>query len=180
MPRDSMMTTPTNLFNATDWEPLIALLRNELQECGGLFNLLTRQQDQIIDRKPDAILLLNDEIDAQTQIVGELRTRREQMVAELHTRAEATGTVTLRSIIPFFGADAQPLLEALMNDINLMLRRNRQKARQNHLLLARAMELTEQTLRVLQPENFTRTYERTGKVATPRPAAPASRYQAVG
>jgi len=47
-------------------------------------------------------------------------------------------------------------------------------------LLARAMELTEQTLRVLQPENFTRTYQRSGKVATPRPAAAATRYSALG
>jgi flagellar biosynthesis/type III secretory pathway chaperone len=174
------MNTPTTLFNATDWEPLVELLRLELQEYGGLFNLLGRQQDQIIDRKPDAILVLNEEIDAQTQLVADLRVRREQLVDELHTRAGAPGTVTLRSIIPYFAAEVQPLLEALMNDINHMLRRNRQKARQNHLLLARAMELTEQTLRVLQPENFTRTYQRTGKVAPARPAATVSRYHALG
>jgi flagellar biosynthesis/type III secretory pathway chaperone len=168
------------LFNTAEHGPLIELLRLELQEYGGLFNLLGRQQDRIIHRQPDEILVLNDEIDAQTQTVGELRGRREQMVEELHDRAAVTGSVTLRSLIPHFPADVQPLLEALMNDINLMLRRTRQKARQNHLLLARAMELTEQTLRVLQPENFTRTYQRTGKVAAPRPAPTASRYHAVG
>jgi flagellar biosynthesis/type III secretory pathway chaperone len=172
--------TPTPIFEAADWEPLVDLLRLELQEYGGLFNLLGRQQDQIIERKPDAILGLNDDIDAQTQVVGELRTRREQLVVDLHARTAAAGTVTLRSIIPYFPADVQPLLEALMTDINLMLRRTRQKARQNHLLLARAMELTEQTLRVLQPENFTRTYQRSGKVATARPAPAASRYSALG
>jgi flagellar biosynthesis/type III secretory pathway chaperone len=174
------MNSPTTLFSAAERVPLIDLLRLELQEYGGLFNLLGRQQDRIIERQPDAILVLNDEIDAQTQTVADLRTRREQMVEELHTRAGAGGAATLRAIIPYFAADVQPLLEALMNDINLMLRRTRQKARQNHLLLARAMELTEQTLRVLQPENFTRTYQRTGKVATPRPAPTASRYHAVG
>lgn len=174
------MTTPTPIFEAAEWEPLVDLLRLELQEYGGLFNLLGRQQDQIIERKPDAILVLNDDIDAQTQIVGDLRVRREQLVEQMHTRAQAGGTVTLRSIIPYFPADVQPLLEALMTDINHMLRRNRQKARQNHLLLARAMELTEQTLRVLQPENFTRTYQRTGKVTAPRPAATVSRYSALG
>ncbi len=174
------MTTPNKIFEAADWEPLVDALRLELQEYGALFNLLGRQQDQIIDRKPDAILMLNDEIDAQTQVVAELRGRREQMVDELHARAGAAGTVTLRAILPCFAADVQPLLEALMTDINHMLRRNRQKARQNHLLLARAMELTEQMLRVLQPENFTRTYQRTGKVATPRATPPPSRYSAVG
>jgi flagellar biosynthesis/type III secretory pathway chaperone len=174
------MNSTTTPFSAAERDPLVELLRLELQEYGGLFNLLGRQQDRIINRQPDAILVLNDEIDAQTQTVADLRVRRENMVAELHGRAGASGSVTLRSIIPFFTAEVQPLLEALMNDINHMLRRNRQKARQNHLLLARAMELTEQTLRVLQPENFTRTYQRSGKVATPRPAATASRYHAVG
>lgn len=174
------MNTPTTPFDATAWEPLVALLRLELQEYGGLFNLLSRQQDRIVERQPDAILALNDEIEAQTQTVADLRVRRELLVEEMHARAGAGGTVTLRSIIPYFGADVQPLLEALMNDINHMLRRNRQKARQNHLLLARAMELTEQTLRVLQPENFTRTYQRTGKVATPRATPAPSRYHAVG
>lgn len=174
------MNTPTTNFEAGVWEPLVALLRLELQEYGGLFSLLSRQQDQIVDRRPDAILAINDEIEAQTQAIADLRTRREQMVTDLHAQSGAVGTVTLRSIIPHFPASVQPLLEALMNDINHMLRRNRQKARQNHLLLARAMELTEQTLRVLQPENFTRTYQRSGKVALPRQPAAASRYHEVG
>lgn len=174
-----MNTTAMN-FDVAEWQPLVDLLRLELQEYGGLFNLLARQQDQIVDRRPDAILSINDEIEAQTQAVSDLRTRREQMVDDLHARAGAVGSDTLRSIIPHFPATVQPLLEALMNDINHMLRRNRQKARQNHLLLARAMELTEQTLRVLQPENFTRTYERSGKVALPRQPAASSRYHEVG
>jgi flagellar biosynthesis/type III secretory pathway chaperone len=174
------MTTQPTLFEAAEWEPLVELLRLELQEYGGLFNLLGRQQDRIIDRQADAILLVNDEIDAQTRVVADLRTRREEMVADLHARAAVTGKVTLRALLGCFPASVRPLVEALMTDINHMLRRNRQKARQNHLLLARAMELTEQTLRVLQPENFTRTYQRSGKVSLPRPAAPASRYHAVG
>jgi flagellar biosynthesis/type III secretory pathway chaperone len=174
------MNTPMMNFDATEWEPMVALLRLELQEYGGLFNLLSHQQDHIIERRPDVILTINDDIEAQTQAVADLRARREQMVNDLHERAGATGAMTLRSIIPHFPATVQPLLEALMNDINHMLRRNRQKARQNHLLLARAMELTEQTLRVLQPENFTRTYQRTGKVAMPLQPATSTRYHEVG
>jgi flagellar biosynthesis/type III secretory pathway chaperone len=61
-----------------------------------------------------------------------------------------------------------------------MVRRNRQKARQNHMLLSRSMELTEKTLRMLQPENFTRTYKRSGKMKLPERRAAATRYQAVG
>jgi flagellar biosynthesis/type III secretory pathway chaperone len=173
------MTTPTTLFDAHDWEPLVETLRNELQEYGGLFNLLSQQQDRIIDRQTDVVLSINDEIEAQTQAVADLRRRREDLVAGLNERTGATQAVTLRSLIPYFPEVVRPLLEALMTDINHMVRRNRQKARQNHLLLSRAMELTEQTLRVLQPENFTRTYQRTGKVSVSgRPVL--ARYQAQG
>jgi flagellar biosynthesis/type III secretory pathway chaperone len=174
-----MTPLPRN-FNPHDWEPLVETLRNELQEYGGLFNLLGEQQDRIIARQTDAVLTVTDEIETQTRAVAELRGRREELVAELLERAGETRPGTLRMLLPHFPDAVRPLFEALMTDINHMVRRNRQKARQNHLLLSRAMELTEQTLRMLQPENFTRTYQRTGKVSlATRPAATA-RYHAVG
>jgi flagellar biosynthesis/type III secretory pathway chaperone len=173
------MTTTPILFDAHDWEPLVETLRSELQEYGGLFNLLARQQDRIIERRPDDVLAINDEIENQTHAVAELRLRREELVDALTRRAGLKAPGTLRGLVPCFPEVVRPLVEALITDINHRVRRNRQKARQNHLLLSRAMELTEQTLRVLQPENFTRTYQRTGKVSlTGRPAA--ARYQAVG
>jgi flagellar biosynthesis/type III secretory pathway chaperone len=173
------MTTIPILFDTHDWEPLVETLRSELQEYGGLFNLLSQQQDRIIERRPDDVLVINDEIEGQTHAVADLRARREELVAALSEQAGLPAPGALRALIPYFPEVVRPLIEALMTDINHMVRRNRQKARQNHLLLSRAMELTEQTLRVLQPENFTRTYRRTGKVAlTGRPAI--ARYQAVG
>jgi len=173
------MTNIPILFDAHDWEPLVETLRSELQEYGGLFNLLSQQQDRIIERRPDDVLAINDEIENQTHAVADLRGRREELVAGLSERAGLPAPAMLRALIPYFPEVVRPLIEALMTDINHMVRRNRQKARQNHLLLSRAMELTEQTLRVLQPENFTRTYQRSGKVSlTGRPAV--ARYQAVG
>lgn len=174
-----MTTTPTRLETG-DWEPLVEILRNELQEYGGLFNLLGQQQDRIIERKPDAVLLLNDEIEIQTRTVGDLRGRRETYVDDLLARVGEAVPGTLRRLIPHLPEFVQPLIEALMTDINHMVRRNRHKARQNHLLLSRAVQLTEETLRVLQPENFTRTYGRTGRASLPARAAAVSRYNALG
>jgi hypothetical protein len=174
-----MTTTPTRLETG-DWEPLVEILRNELQEYGGLFNLLGQQQDRIIERKPDAVLSLNDEIEIQTRTVGELRGRRETYVDDLLARVGEAVPGTLRRLIPHLPEFVQPLIEALMTDINHMVRRNRHKARQNHLLLSRAVQLTEETLRVLQPENFTRTYGRTGRASLPARAAAVSRYNALG
>lgn len=174
-----MTTTPTRLETG-DWEPLVEILRNELQEYGGLFNLLGQQQDRIIERKPDAVLSLNDEIEIQTRTVGDLRGRRENYVDDLLARVGEAVPGTLRRLIPHLPEFVQPLIEALMTDINHMVRRNRHKARQNHLLLSRAVQLTEETLRVLQPENFTRTYGRTGRASLPARAAAVSRYNALG
>jgi flagellar biosynthesis/type III secretory pathway chaperone len=174
------MTTTTTRLETSDWEPLIDILRNELQEYGGLFNLLGQQQDRIIERKPDAVLSINDEIELQTRTVAELRGRRESFVDDLLARVGQPVPGSLRKLIPHLPDFVQPLLEALMTDINHMVRRNRHKARQNHLLLSRAVQLTEETLRVLQPENFTRTYGRTGRATLPARAAAVSRYNAQG
>ncbi|MGH8018579.1 MAG: flagellar protein FlgN [Opitutaceae bacterium] len=174
------MTPTTTFLTDHEWQPLADVLRAELQEYGGLFNLLGSQQDRIMARRNDDVLSLNEEIEAQTNTVSELRARREAMVRELGERVQAARPDRMRDLIPHFPEVARPLAEALITDINHMVRRIRQKARQNHLLLSRAMELTEETLRMLQPENFTRTYERTGKVARGRRPAIANRYQAVG
>lgn len=174
------MTTLPTLFDAADWEPLVETLRAELQEYGGLFNLLSQQQNCIVERKSDQVLALNSDIETQMGAVASVRGRREEMVQALHTRAGDAHRGSLRRLVPYFPEVVRPLLEALITDVNHMVRRNRQKARQNHLLLSRAMELTEQTLRLLQPEDFTRTYQRDGKVALARRPAAAARYQAVG
>lgn len=174
------MTTQPKRLEAGDWEPLVEILRNELQEYGGLFNLLGQQQDRIIERKPDAVLSINDEIEVQTRTVADLRGRRETCVDELLARVDEPVPGSLRKLIPHLPEFVQPLLEALMTDINHMVRRNRHKARQNHLLLSRAVQLTEETLRVLQPENFTRTYGRTGRSSLPSRAGAVSRYNALG
>lgn len=174
-----MTTTPTRL-EASDWEPLVEILRGELQEYGGLFNLLGEQQERIIERKPDAVLSVNDEIEVQTRTVADLRGRRETYVDDLLARVGEAVPGTLRRLIPHLPEFVQPLVEALMTDINHMVRRNRHKARQNHLLLSRAVQLTEETLRVLQPENFTRTYGRTGRSALPARSGAVSRYNALG
>jgi len=156
------------------------MLRTELQEYGGLFNLLSNQQDRIMARRNDDVLSINDQIELQTIAVSELRTQREAAVRSLGERVQAARPDRMADLIEHFPEVARPLAEALVKDINHMVRRIRQKARQNHLLLSRAMELTEETLRMLQPENFTRTYKRDGKVALGRRPAVANRYQAVG
>jgi flagellar biosynthesis/type III secretory pathway chaperone len=97
--------------------------------------------------------------------LAEFRVRREQAVATL---AEAHGlptTSSLRSLLPLIEEAAQPLLEALINEVNLLLHRVRRTSRHNHSLLSRAVEVHQETLQLLRPQSFTRTYSPAGRVS---------------
>jgi flagellar biosynthesis/type III secretory pathway chaperone len=166
------------IFRNNDWEPLVDALRAELEEYGALFNHLTRQQDEIFARKVDIVLEINGEIDNQSRIIADARERRIEVMSSLAAQAQLAPTTRLTAMLELFPDFVRPLLEALVRDINLMINRTRRKARQNHILLARAVELTQETLRLLQPGTFTKTYARSGQVSVT--GEKTSRYQAVG
>lgn len=166
------------IFRNSDWEPLVDALRAELEEYGALFNHLTRQQEEIFARHVDTVLEINGEIDDQSRIIAAARERREAIMSDLAVRADLAKGTRLTAMLEVFPDFVRPLLEALVRDINLMINRTRRKARQNHILLARAVELTQETLRQLQPETFSKTYARSGHVSVR--GEKRSRYQAVG
>ncbi|TVR53936.1 MAG: flagellar protein FlgN [Puniceicoccaceae bacterium] len=165
-------------FTNQDWEPLVELLREEVQEYGQLHNLLSAQQEHIIERKAEAVLAGNDDIDRQVETLSGIRRRREAAVAGLAGRAGLPGDTPLSEVTSRFPEYVRPLLEALGSECNEMIRRTRHKARQNHLLLSRTLHLTQEALRALKPELFSQTYASSGKVALGGPLPP--RYHAVG
>lgn len=165
-------------FSNSDWEPLIEALRTELEEYGALFNHLTRQQEEIFARKVDTVLEINGDLDSQARMIASARERRQEVMSDLAKRDGLPAGTRLTRMLDRFPDYVRPLLEALVRDINLMINRTRRKARQNHILLARAVELTQETLRLLQPGSFTKTYARSGQVSVS--SEKTSRYQAVG
>jgi flagellar biosynthesis/type III secretory pathway chaperone len=52
----------------------------------------------------------------------------------------------------------------LINEVNLLLHRVRRTSRHNHSLLSRAVEVQQETLQLLRPNSFTRTYSPAGRV----------------
>jgi flagellar biosynthesis/type III secretory pathway chaperone len=82
-------------------------------------------------------------------------------------------------LIPLMPEDYRPLLQALVQENNELLVRVQQRARQNHLLLNRALELMQRFMSSLFPGANPGTYNDTGHVlgATVRPHA---LYDAVG
>ena len=155
------MSTDANLM---DWDPLVALLREEVKEYGGLYNLLDRQQKEIFQRDPESVLRTNEEIETYTNEMGELRKRREEIVFQIADSFQRDRNETLSKMISHFPDYVQPLLQALVDEINQMIKRTRSKARQNFLLLSRTMELTQETVAALRPDNYTKTYTRKGQV----------------
>jgi hypothetical protein len=150
---------------STHWEFIAECLRAELADYGGLLHLFEAQQRSLFDRDAESVLHLANEIETQARAVAGSRCRREQAVASF---AEAHGrptTTTLRSMLPLIEAEARPLLEALINEVNTLLHRVRRTSRHNHSLLSRAVEFHQDTLQQLRPNAFTKTYSPAGRVS---------------
>lgn len=160
------------------WEFITECLRNELQEYGALLALFEEQQANLLRRDADQVAALAFSIEEQARATHVSRERREQCVREF---AEARGrdpNSSLRQLIPLFPSEVQPMLSALIDEINHLIHRIRRDARQNQMLLSRVVEAHEEALRTLMPERFdSRTYSASGTVSA---GAVVSGWQAAG
>ena len=139
-------------------EQIIEALRAELQEYGGLLNLFDQQQDAILNRKPDAITEIDVTVEAQLATLRARRSHRESLVSAMVPNA------TLLQTILHFPQAMRPLVEALATEVNRLIATVRRRARQNQMLLARTIEVTQELCEKLQPGTVTRTYAQDGKM----------------
>lgn len=176
------------------FQPLIGALRAELQEYGGLLQLLDQQQTSLLGRRPDEVLAVSDAIQAHVPVLLRSRKQREACARELTKLAAAdappsppptSGTkAPLAAALDLFPQRLRPLAEALVEEINGLVARVERRARQNQLLLTRALDSTQLTLRALDPAAPQRTYTPAGRVqwgaATAADGWTAGRCAAVG
>lgn len=153
------------MTTTTHWGFIAECLRSELADYGGLLHLFEAQQRALFDRDAAAVLHLANEIENHACSLAQSRSRREQAVASFAEENERPSTSSLRSLLPFIEADARPLLEALINEVNALLHRVRRTSRHNHSLLSRAVEVHQETLSHLRPNSFTKTYSPGGRVS---------------
>jgi hypothetical protein len=156
------------------WESIAELLRCEVAEYGRLIQLFEEQQTFLFNRDAPGVLRTSDSIEAQVGALGDCRGTRERAVAEFAARRGLPAQATLRSLIPFIAPEAQPLIEALMKDLNRLVSRVRRTSRLNRLFLIRTIENHQELLRRIHPGSFSRTYAPNGRVANlsaPRNAA---------
>lgn len=160
-------------------EPLIQTLREELQHYGEMLALLDQQQESAIHRMADEMLACTGAIQNQAAVIQEARKAREKFQRNLACELCILETSTFIEIIPLLPADYRPLVQTLVEENNMLLTRVQQRARQNHLVLSRSVELMQQFMGLLFPACESRVYdERGGRLTHALPAPPL--YDAVG
>lgn len=132
------------------WEQIAECLRDEIAEYGGLLHLFDVQQQAIAARDPAASVRHGNAINSFARKLAECRARREKTVDAFAARHGFPAGTPVRSLLPCIKADARPLLMALVDETNHLLRRVRRASRRNHTLLTGAAVLQQETLLLLR------------------------------
>ena len=132
-------------------EQVIEALRNELQQYGEMLALLEAQQDIVSRREPHSVLKSISAVEAQNTAIETARRQREvsqRQLAWALGRVEGESFPQLLSSIP---DEYRPLIHALVQEVNELLGRVRERAQQNHAQLQRSLELMERFINAISP-----------------------------
>lgn len=160
-------------------QQLINALRAELQEYGEMLALLDRQQQMVMERAASEVLQSVGLIQTQAIVVRDARSDRERKQRVVARHAGQPEDATFAALIPTLPIDYRPLTKALVDENNELLARVQQRARQNHLLLARSLELMQGLMDSLLPSREVHVYNGRGNMQA-HSTGPRSFYQAVG
>jgi flagellar biosynthesis/type III secretory pathway chaperone len=158
---------------------LVGALRHELEQYGEMLALLDRQQQYVVARVADDVFQSIGLIKSQGRAIEDARARREECRAMVARDLQESPEAAFQDLIPRLPADYQPLVRALVEENNELLVRVRQRARQNHLLLSRSLELMQGLINTLFPGREPKLYNDQG-VMRHRKFTPQPVYDAVG
>lgn len=159
---------------------LIGALREELTQYGEVLALMQEQQELIINRAaPDLLINLNA-VNEQMERVAHARNQRETCRQQLVSVLGGTEETTFRQMTEALPAEVQPLLDALVQEINQMLQNIQKWLRQNHMLLKRSLDLMQVIMKNMFPSASAAagTYGRGGQVSPVNPP-PSSLYEGI-
>lgn len=158
--------------------PLIDALRNEMQQYGAVLALLEDQQKLVVERSIDEILRSVDTLNREMAVVNEMREERDRLRVGLALACGLPEDETLEGIADRLPGQEKPLLQGLVHEGQQTLKRMQHRARQNHLLIQRSMEMMEQFIGALFPDAGTSTYNEYGQMGGAR-VAQRQVYEAV-
>jgi len=154
-----------NLQPSFSWEDLLGLLRDELQEYGGLVGLLSAQQQSILNRRPESLLEINQSVQTQMEASQMLQRRRQGFVSSLASSYGEPDESSLSELVPHFPDVTQPMFQSIIEEINSLISQIRRKIEQNQRLLNRLTEVTDQILGVTDPGSHSKTYDKSGDLS---------------
>jgi flagellar biosynthesis/type III secretory pathway chaperone len=158
---------------------LIGALREELQQYGEMLALLDQQHQYIMVRAAQEVFHSICPIKLQGAVIQSARAHREKCRSGSALILQQCDSAGFSVLIPLFPPDYRPLITALVDENNELLLRVRKRARQNHLLLSRSLELMQGLLNTLFPSRETRVYTDRGNMHT-HTVGTRSLYDAVG
>ena len=150
----------------TQFQEIVAMLQNELQEYGGLLHLFDRQQKCIVHQDPTGFLDINVDVDEQIAKLSHCRLGREELARQTALALGKSKDITLSALSHSFAAEHQPLLRALIDEINDLITRTQRRTRQNRMLLSQCVESARQLLAVSNPGAIPGTYGAHGQIRT--------------
>lgn len=160
-------------------DALITALREELQQYGEMLALLDREQELVMLRAGADLLESVSAVQSQSAAIQQARARREEARRALATSLGQPEDSAFAILVPLLPPHYRPLVDALVRENNQLIVRVQQRARQNHLLLSRSLELMQRFLTTLFPSRDPQVYDDHG--LRPAWSPPAySRYEAVG
>jgi len=160
------MSATTDLPSAL--QPLIRALREELEQYGAVLALLEEQQQLVVDRSIDEVLRSVDTLNREMAVVSRMREERDRLRVALARACGLPEDESLEGIAAQLPDEQRPLLQGLVLEGRRTLQRMQHRARQNHLLIQRSMEVMEQFIGALFPDAGTPTYTAGGQVQSVR------------
>ncbi len=143
---------------------LVEALREELKEYGEMLALLDQQQDLVMRRQAQDLVVSTSGVNAQAEAIAAARNEREQRQRQVARQLGLPEDAPFAVVVPQLPPDYRPLVNALVQENNELLARIQQRARQNHLLLSRVVDLMQRFITSLFPGTPTPTYSDAGRV----------------
>jgi flagellar biosynthesis/type III secretory pathway chaperone len=109
---------------------------------------------------------INVDVDEQIAKLSHCRLGREELVRQTALALGKSKDITLSALSHSFAAEHQPLLRALIDEINDLITRTQRRTRQNRMLLSQCVESARQLLAVSNPGAIPGTYGAHGQIRT--------------
>jgi flagellar biosynthesis/type III secretory pathway chaperone len=152
----------------TDLSPfiprLLDALRQELQEYGEILALLEQQQASVLARAAEEVLQSVGSIQQQLARIQAARQQRQSCQSEIARQLAQPVDAAFATLIPLLPESYRLPVESLVRENNQLLARVQQRARQNHLLLSRSLQLMQQFINALMPATHPATYGQGGQM----------------